>query len=197
MILSLTAVCLALACAALFIGRVQASPAAPVEILLTQPDGSTFSARAWGDEWNNGVETLDGYSILRIPSGWWAYASLQADGALGPAYSGSQLLLVGMPLPADLAPHLRSTVMRENPHSASSMDLAEPGLKSPEAPAAGAIRTLVLLAKFSDRSETYSAASFQALVFSTTFQFGAKVFPGSILRQPGCDPRGGNLRHVQ
>ena len=175
-ILSLAAIGFTLACAFLFIDRAQASPAAPVVVTLTQPDGSTFTARAWGDEWNNGVETLDGYSILRTPAGWWAYASFQADGSLGPAYSGSQLLLVGMPLPAELTPHLRSTASRENPRTPSRTEPAEPGLKSPEAPGAGAINTLVLLAKFSDRSETYSAASFQELMFSTSSSSVWKYF---------------------
>jgi hypothetical protein len=31
---------------------------APVEV--TQPDGTAFSARAWGDAASHGVETLDG-----------------------------------------------------------------------------------------------------------------------------------------
>ena len=73
-----------------------------------------------------------------------------------------------MPLPAEIAPHLRATNLRENPHRAPNLVLPEPGLDTPEAPAASTIKTLVLLAKFSDRSETYSAASFQALIFSTT-----------------------------
>ena len=167
-ILSLTAACLALVCAFLFTGRAEASPASPVVITLTQPDGSTFSARAWGDEWNNGVETVDGYSIVRTPAGWWAYAALQADGSLAPALAGTQPLLVGIHAPDGLAPHARPGSLRDNPHLAGSPRLEMPAIESPEVPAASAIKTLVLLAKFSDRSETYSAASFQALMFSTT-----------------------------
>ena len=40
--LSMVAVCLTLVCAFLFIGRVEASPAAPIDITLTQPDGDSF-----------------------------------------------------------------------------------------------------------------------------------------------------------
>ena len=57
--LSVAAVCLTLVCAFLFTGRVEASPVAPVDITLTQPDGTTtFTARQWGDEWNHGYETM-------------------------------------------------------------------------------------------------------------------------------------------
>ena len=42
---------------AAWVGQVSAAPAAPTEFELTQPDGSTFTARQWGDEWQNGYET--------------------------------------------------------------------------------------------------------------------------------------------
>ena len=57
------------ACVAALLGftGAQASPAAPGEFTLTQPDGSTFQAHQWGDEWNHGTETVEGYSILKDP----------------------------------------------------------------------------------------------------------------------------------
>jgi hypothetical protein len=57
-----------------------ASPAAPVEQVLEQPDGTTFAARQWGDEWANGYDTLEGYAVLQLPSGWWVYAQLSEAG---------------------------------------------------------------------------------------------------------------------
>lgn len=42
-----------------------ASPADPRAQTLTQPDGSTVTARLYGDEYVNGFETLAGYTIDR------------------------------------------------------------------------------------------------------------------------------------
>ena len=60
-------------------GRVLAVPAAPIVAIITQPDGTTFEARAWGDEHSNGVETVDGYTVLKDEqSGFWHYAEMDA-----------------------------------------------------------------------------------------------------------------------
>ncbi len=165
----LTAILLAGALALVVISGAQASPAAPGEFILTQPDGTAFTARLWGDEWNNGVETPDGYSILQEADGWWAYAALQPDGTLGPAWVNGERQLVGLRSPAGLTPHVRATVVNENPHSLAARGLTAPSTDAPQAPAAvTGLKTLLLFAKFSDTAETYTAASFQALMFSTT-----------------------------
>ena len=58
-------------------------PAAPNVHTLEQKDGSKFMAKLWGDEWNNGFETLDGYTIIfKETSENWVYASLSKDGRL-------------------------------------------------------------------------------------------------------------------
>ncbi len=165
--LSLMAACLALVCATLLTSHASASPAAPVQYILTQPDGSTFIAHTWGDEWNNGIETIEGYSVLRMANGWWAYAEPQEDGTLAPAMDGTRPMLVGVQSPAGLVPHARPGSLQSSPRWAGSSQENLPGRESPRAPTAGAMKTLVLLASFNDRSETYSAASFQELVFST------------------------------
>ena len=56
-------------------GEAKAAPAAPVPSELKQPDGETFTARRFGDEWSNGWETPQGYTIVRDPeSRAWEYA---------------------------------------------------------------------------------------------------------------------------
>ncbi|MGA9397201.1 MAG: M6 family metalloprotease domain-containing protein [Anaerolineaceae bacterium] len=167
--LSMIAVCLTLVCAFLFTGRAEASPAAPIDLTLTQPDGATtFTARQWGDEWNNGIETVEGYSILQLEDGWWVYAEVQADGLLGPVLVESAPRRVGIDSPEGLPLNLRSTVVRENPNSLELMGLETPDLNSPQAPTLTNVKTLLLLAKFTGTSETYTEASFQSLMFSTT-----------------------------
>ncbi len=47
---------------------------------LTQPDGTTFQARPWGDEWMSGWETEDGYTITQNAHGCWMYAVMSASG---------------------------------------------------------------------------------------------------------------------
>jgi M6 family metalloprotease-like protein len=166
---SMLAICLALFCAFLVTGRVQASPAAPIEFTLTQPDGkTTFTARQWGDEWNNGTETLEGYSIVQMPDGWWAYAGSQADGLLGAALLNGKPRLVGIDKPGEITPHLRPALPVTNPNSINNLGIKTPSLDGARAPGATNIKTLLLLAKFTDQAETYSAASFQSLMFSTT-----------------------------
>jgi M6 family metalloprotease-like protein len=150
-------------------GTVHASPAAPLEVTLTQPDGSRFSALPWGDEWLNGYETLSGYSVIQSPDGWWVYADLLPGGLLGPAVSEEQPFRVGIDSPRGLAAHLRPTAPispLRNRDAAGTLAPQQGGYLLP--PASGEMKILVLLAKFEDIDETYPADAFEQLVFGTT-----------------------------
>ena len=59
--------CLAALSVALLAWGTPASAAsvAPGEFELKQPDGSTFQAQKFGDEWYNGYETDEGYTIFK------------------------------------------------------------------------------------------------------------------------------------
>lgn len=62
----------------------QAAPVYPKEILLRQPDGKTFLAIPFGDEWANGLKTLSGHLITKDKlTGHWVYARPR-DGRLEP-----------------------------------------------------------------------------------------------------------------
>jgi len=58
-----------------------AIPANPRPRMLTQPDGSKFSAVLKGDEHFHFAEDADGYSIIQNSQGYWTYAQ-QANGLL-------------------------------------------------------------------------------------------------------------------
>ena len=116
---------LACALALLVTGSAQASPAAPLDIPITQPDGTTFTARQWGDEWNHGFETLDGYTILQMADSWWVYARAAGDNLLSPSP-----LRVGLDSPGDLPLHLRPSALVQNPHAPAVM--FPDGVTSPE-----------------------------------------------------------------
>jgi len=48
-------------------------PASPDAMEVVQPDGAVVKVYQRGDEWNNWVETLDGYTIEKGPDGYWRY----------------------------------------------------------------------------------------------------------------------------
>jgi M6 family metalloprotease-like protein len=62
----------------------RAAPVYPREVTLRQPDGTTFIAIPFGDEWANGLRTLQGHLITQDRlTGQWVYARPR-DGRLEP-----------------------------------------------------------------------------------------------------------------
>jgi len=140
------------------VSQVSAAPAAPIDLQVSQPDGTSFTARQWGDEWQNGMETAAGYTILEGEDGWWSYAVLEDGGALGPArQAGGERLLVGIDSPEGLPLHIR-------PEKAGSLDSIRlsSGLQSQNI---GTQKVLVLLASFSDQNGFYTADNFASSIF--------------------------------
>ena len=82
--LSFLAVLAACFFAAFLVEVVSAAPSAPIEQTLLQPDGSLLPAWQWGDEWSNGFDSIEGYTIIKDDQGWWVYAQV-VEGQL---YSG-------------------------------------------------------------------------------------------------------------
>jgi M6 family metalloprotease-like protein len=80
-----------------------ATPADPnARRLLIQPDGKSFPARIWGDEYYHGYETVDGYTVIRdFKDGYWKYARRGPTGRLVP---GTRVVLEDRPT---LGRHLR------------------------------------------------------------------------------------------
>jgi len=162
---------------------VYAGPAAPIVITLPQPDGTTFQARAWGDEWSNGMETIEGYTILLDPqSKYWMYAAPASDKNLTPAVGPEGELVVGRDDPSGLAKHIR-------PPGASI-----PGRESTLQPAPkgqnltnvniGAQKILVLLVGFQNRGPVGTLAG----------DWSDKVFgPTGSIRQYYNEVSYGNL----
>ncbi len=107
----------------------------------------------------NGYETLDGYTILQQEDGWWVYAETAADGGLAPVPAGRE--------PArGQHPAGGSTAACPSCHPDDVRRLtAQSGIQSRNS---GNQPTLVLLASFSDRSGTYTAANFASSMFGAT-----------------------------
>ena len=139
-------------------GTAGAAPAAPGTLQLTQPDGTVFGARLWGDEFSNGVETLDGYSVVQ-ENGTWFYGEKTLAGTLA-----ATSYAVGGPIPKSLVARLRPDVDPRLVRQYELKPLAEPGAKA----LSRTQKTLVILVNFSDISFTYSDASFQSLMFGAS-----------------------------
>ena len=58
-----------------------ASPARKGPVVLTQPDGTSFSAKLLGDEFTRIKTTSQGQAIIQDESGWWCYAIYDNDGS--------------------------------------------------------------------------------------------------------------------
>ena len=59
-----------------------ASPARRGQMVLTQPDGTTFIATFHGDEFAKIKTTAAGQAIIQDEEGWWCYATYETDGSI-------------------------------------------------------------------------------------------------------------------
>ncbi|MBK7256767.1 MAG: hypothetical protein IPI01_02890 [Ignavibacteriae bacterium] len=57
-----------------------AMPAKRTPTVVSQPDGSTLSVVAFGDERYHFNETLDGYVVVKGADRFWYFAALNAEG---------------------------------------------------------------------------------------------------------------------
>ena len=63
--------------------QLQAVPAAPGNIVLTQPDGEKITVRMWGDENYHGYETTKGRAIVQDPiTRQWCYGVMGWDNTI-------------------------------------------------------------------------------------------------------------------
>ena len=154
---------LAVAAFLAFEGPAWAVTAAPIETTLEQPGGDTFTARQFGDEWNNGFETAQGYTIVRNrETKDWEYAVKGPGDELKP--SGQT---VGAESPPEVRKHLRSEARSDNLEAPEQAPAVEsPALANPNT---GTQRSLVILVQFQD----------QAAVGSTASQWNSKFFGAS------------------
>ena len=141
---------------------VHASPAAPITFVITQPDGTSFQAVQWGDEYVNGYETEAGFSIDKDPSsGYWFYLTVQLDGTLSPAYNNQGRLIVGRDLPIGLKKHLRPVTVAGS--LALTTEVVDEAPESP--PASGTHKVLVLLAGFPNATGRTDPSYWSNLIF--------------------------------
>jgi len=59
-----------------------AGPVGETNTIYTQPDGSSFAVRVYGDEWLRIRTTQDGAAIIKDEDGWWCYAVYNVNGEI-------------------------------------------------------------------------------------------------------------------
>jgi len=142
---------------------IRSMPVAPHDVVLTQPDGGSFTAQPWGNITRHGYEA-DGHTVMKDAGGVWRFVD-RLDA------SGAAVLSASRPdqthAPAGAAAHLRPS------DAAGTGDRPGAPGTGPEravhTPVTGNRPLLVILAQFTDR----------AAVGSTPTQWAAKYFGGS------------------
>jgi M6 family metalloprotease-like protein len=137
-----------------------AVPARPVVNEFKQPDGTTFRAQLYGDEWSNGFETLRGYTVVKNrDTGYWDYAVRGPAGRL--VASGRQ---VGQAIPSGLDRHLRERLQGGVAAAASDRR----GFEELDSPNTGSQPALVLLVDYTNRAGTTTEADWESKFFGAS-----------------------------
>jgi len=134
-----------------------AVPASPKLHTLSQPDGSAFSARLWGDERTNGWETGKGYTLVKAADGYWVYAAKSPSGGLVPTKTRA----TAAPPPA-----LTKGLRPSGPARAATLD-KKTTVPDRVVPPTGTANIPVILINYTDTSTTNTAAEFNNLLFGT------------------------------
>ncbi len=142
-------------------------PALQTEQLLQQPDGTTFTAKLWGDERAHGWETIDGYTIVKDPvTKYWHY--VQTDATTTKMVAGA--IVGAADATADLEKHQRP-VSTKSLRSFEKDNTVLTGTKSvsglDRTSPTGSRPVPVLMINYNDTSATYDAADFENLLFGT------------------------------
>ncbi len=173
-----------------------AIPANPSDTQLMQPDGSIFSARIIGDEWNNRVETQSGFTIERASDNTWQHV-LRFDGSaavLGDTRADQApdsglkqgLRRIPSPMPEDARGQLQTP------------DLAGSHEASPQGAPIGSFNgpVLFILAEFSDRAGFYSESSWGNFVTNKIADYFNKASYGKVNLSPALETSGTNHNGV-
>lgn len=142
-----------------------ASPARQGRMVLTQPDGSTFSAIMQGDEFTRIKTTTDGAAIIQESDGWWCYAVYDDDGTK--RSSGHH---IGKDVPeavisaSRLIPRTRISEIAKARRKTSHLSSSQPVL--PQLKSSTTRHGIIILAQFQDIRFKHSRQDFIDLLMS-------------------------------
>ncbi|MGE5820190.1 MAG: M6 family metalloprotease domain-containing protein, partial [Deltaproteobacteria bacterium] len=143
-----------------------AVPPRPALETLRQPDGTAIVVKQFGDEWGNGVRTLDGYTILRDEkTHFWKYAEEDPRGGLR-----HSPFIVGRDRPIGIRPRLSLRPQLASSQTASSTQQAAPDLS-----AAANLGSQPLLVIFVDFTPSVRIGSTPATLYNKFFGASGSV----------------------
>ena len=167
--------------ACLFLCIMAASRPARIGIFTVhQPDGRSFSARCFGDEFMKIKTTLEGHAIVKDENGWWCYADFDSEGRK--ASSGYP---IGSPAPADILnkslniPYLQMTAHAQKMRAAGSKEDMRPMLlrlsdaKGMQTKTEGNITKhgLIILAQYKDVAFEYDRSYFVDMLTKLDYDY--------------------------
>src|SRR5512145_1006105 len=154
-----------------------AVPAYRGVVELRQPDGWGFRARLWGDERHHGPETEDGFTIDRDPAtGNWHFVKGDGRGSVErlAARPGRDLPPAGLQrgMRPSRQPLERSGALATEDGPVSlPQDVSAPAERV--VPPTGTANIPVILVNFSNTTTSFTPASFETLLFSSTYSMAA------------------------
>ena len=138
-------------------------------MILTQPDGSTFTAIFKGDEFIRIKTTTDGHAIMQNEEGWWCYATYDQDGnricselKVGTAQPYSNLSK-SLEIPYELL-YQKSKSIRSESTPAVGMGLRMYSDNKGARTLTGVRRGIIILAEFQDIKFEHEEDDFKALL---------------------------------
>ena len=159
-----------------------ANPAMRTTRTVTQPDGTALDLTLWGDEFANGWETAEGYTVRHDQaSGYWVYAVRGDDGGLIESTARA-----GLDAPP-AEPHLRPSDAWLKPRYEELGDRTDARTTKAAPPwASGATNVLIIMVQFPadggdpDGAQPAVTASFSAAQASANFFGGTATGPGNL-----------------
>jgi M6 family metalloprotease-like protein len=137
------------------VAHLQAAVYTGLQVTYTQPDGSTFEVRLWGDEFSVHTETTDGWTIIQDANQWWSYATSDGNGGIT---ASNVRIGLGDPNTLRVAKHLKqSTAQRSATRVAQRARLLSAGALAGSLPAppsgatVGSRNGVTIMVKFPDR----------------------------------------------
>jgi M6 family metalloprotease-like protein len=165
------------------LSHVQAGPANPHPLTLTNPDGNGFKAMIRGDEFQHWIEAEDGYSVARNPaSETWEYAEKAPDGSLRnsgikfvPGKNAPRKILKGLRPDRNIAAEAdRNRALGEiyldriNSAAPAGAESYADSSAWPPVPVSGQRKSLVILVNFANRILVTTPAGWYGKIFNTT-----------------------------
>jgi M6 family metalloprotease-like protein len=171
-----------------FSGTASAVPAAPDIFEIMQPNGHVFQVRLKGDEWNNRVETVEGYSVKKDTDGYWYYIrSFERDMPVVSNTYAHEVPLAGIRKHIRPEKRFLQIPFRGNPRGSERGDDSEAVESEPfDTPLRSSTvstfngNILFILVEFTDRAGTHSEASFASFITNDITDYFDKASYGNV-----------------